>query len=214
MFEFSVRNFMPNVSISEAYKKYLPRIVTADGKLTKQAREWLRELGPGVSEADIVRELNDLYHELSKQIHYPIERSVRRLPLRHVHVAGGGLPEEASPSLLSRTHFSCYRFPFTLYLSCYTFRYPITLSRSFPPPLPPSCNHNAHESWAATSSAHSPSERFATDFISHFSSFSPFLFTRFDTPLHYTPHTHLSILCRVSWAATASAHSPSERFCY
>ena len=39
-------------------------------------------------------------------------------------------------------------------------------------------------------SAHSPSERFATDFLSHFSSFSPFLVTLFDTPLHHT----LSIL--------------------
>jgi hypothetical protein len=67
------------------------------------------------------------------------------------------------------SHTTCFLPTFSL--SCAPFCIP-----------PSSCRPGA-----ATSSANSPSERFATYFLSHISSFSPFLVTLFDT--HYTHNT-------------------------
>ncbi len=60
---------------------------------------------------------------------------------------------------------------------------------------------------SAAQYTHTHTHVFATDFLSHFSSFSPFRVTRFDTPLHSLSLTHTSLSHTHSPADTLGLHT-------
>eukprot|EP00930_Biecheleria_cincta_P104242 TRINITY_DN9643_c0_g1_i5.p1 TRINITY_DN9643_c0_g1~~TRINITY_DN9643_c0_g1_i5.p1 ORF type:complete len:275 (-),score=50.34 TRINITY_DN9643_c0_g1_i5:86-910(-) len=72
LLEVGLQKNSPKKSLSRAYLDFCrTELLDADGSLKGTAKQLLQDLAVDTKPADVAKELKDLIHELSKEIHYP-----------------------------------------------------------------------------------------------------------------------------------------------
>jgi hypothetical protein len=71
LLEIGLHRRSPHKSLTQAYQAFLPTLLSGSS-LTPVAEELLKNLQGSAKQGDVAKELKDLVHELSKDIHYPV----------------------------------------------------------------------------------------------------------------------------------------------